>query len=104
MAKPNPSNRLVRSDQRLMALGLFAAAAIFAVTTLFKPSLLMLAPQQPQVTERTIKIEEVPVGLESQLQNVEDSFAAEPFDEDMSVNEGSPSGYMQDHSNQSESY
>lgn len=88
MAKQNSSPQLVRSDLRLMGLGLFSISLLLGVLGIFNVNLVGMSPTNDNIAERTIRVEEQPTAF-GDLQNVEDSYAAEEFlmEEEMSESE-----------------
>lgn len=74
----NSKNRLVRSDQRLLALGLFSIALLLGVMTYMGPNTLQSMQTETRTAERTIKVEERPYDFK-QFRNVDDSYAAEDY-------------------------
>lgn len=93
MAKRNTASRLVRSDYRLLALGLFSASLLLAVFGVFSPNmfnLLSMDAKKTTVVERMIKVEEAPAKFGSNIQNVDKSYAAEQSEQ---MNTMSPTPY-----------
>lgn len=93
MAKTSSKHQLIRSDQRLLGLGLFSVALLLGVFSLLNPQVLHTVKSGEFRAERTIKVEEFPSNL-SQFQNADSSYAAEATD----------SGSMESHSPVSPGY
>jgi len=95
MVKQKVSSQLVRSDLRLMGLGLFSVALLLGVFSVFNVNLASTSPTSDNIAERTIKVEEEPTAFGSELQNLDNSYAAEDFMMEL-TNEASRSSEMMD--------
>ncbi len=85
MAKQNnKSHQLVRSNERLLGLGMFSVALLLGVLGLANYTGALSQSTNTQLGERTIKIEDVDVS--NALRDVDSSYASE----------ATASNYMQD--------